>query len=92
MGLGFVVAKFELIVKSLVPSAPTTSYGLSSIIGIALVIAGGLMQMLALSRFTTNQQRIKTGRYEPSKSIETTVALSMFAIALLLTVYLVLTV
>ena len=92
MGLGFVVAKFELIVKSLVPSAPTTGYDLSSIIGVALVMAGGLMQLLALSRFTTTQQRIRTGIYEPSKSIETTLALSMFVIALVLAVYLVLTV
>jgi putative membrane protein len=92
IALGFVVAKFELLVRELAPSAPTTSFGFSSIVGIALVLAGGLMQVLALSRFTVNQGRIKSGRYEPSRGIEIAISAGLFAIALLLTVYLILTV
>jgi putative membrane protein len=92
IGLGFVVAKFALVVKTLVPTAPTTPYGVSSIIGIALVLAGGLMELLALSRFTVNQRRIDTGRYEPSKGIETTTSVALFVVALLLVVYLIVTV
>lgn len=92
IALGFVVARFELVVKALVPSAPTTSYGLSSIIGIALVVAGGLMQLLALSRFRLNQERIKSGTYEPSRGIETAASAGVLVVALLLVVYLVLTI
>jgi putative membrane protein len=92
IALGFVVAKFELLVKELAPSAPTTSYGLSSAIGIMLVLAGGLMQLLALSRFTVNQERIRSGRYEPSRGIEIAVSAGVFVVALLLVAYLVLTV
>ena len=92
IALGFVVAKFELLVKELAPSASATSFGFSTVIGIALVLAGGLMQMLALSRFTVNQGRIKSGRYEPSRGIEIAISAGLFAIALLLTVYLIATV
>lgn len=92
IALGFVVAKFALLVKELAPSAPTTSYGFSSIIGIALVLTGGLMQLLALARFFVNRETIRSGRYEPSKGIETVVSAGVFVVALLLVVYLILTV
>jgi putative membrane protein len=91
IALGFVVAKFGLIVKELAPSQPETSFHFSSYIGIALVLAGGLMELLALKRFTRNQERIKTGRYEPSSGIEISISASIFVIALLLIVYLLLT-
>ncbi|MGH2639766.1 MAG: YidH family protein, partial [Rhabdochlamydiaceae bacterium] len=39
IALGFVVAKFGLIVRELVPSVPETSFHFSSYIGIALVLA-----------------------------------------------------
>jgi putative membrane protein len=91
IALGFVVAKFGLIVKEINPSAPETSFHFSSYIGIALVLAGGLMEMLALKRFTGNQERIKIGKYEPSSSIETAISTGIFAIAIILIVYLILT-
>ncbi len=91
IALGFVVAKFGLLVKELAPSAPSTSYGFSSDIGIALVIVGGLMQLLALSQFVLNQRRIRGGRYEPSRGIEVLISVLVFAVALLLVVYLAVT-
>jgi hypothetical protein len=39
-----------------------------------------------------NQQRIDSGRYEPSKGIETTTSVALFVVALLLVVYLIVTV
>jgi putative membrane protein len=92
IGLGFVVAKFELIVRSLVPSAPTSSYGLSSIIGVALVLSGGLLQFQALRAYTANQERIKTKTYVPSRGIESAITIGLLAIALLLAAYLILTI
>ena len=91
IAFGFVVAKFGLIVKELVPSAPETSFHFSSYIGIALVLAGGFMEALALRRFTTNQERIRVGKYEPSSGTETAISVSIFVIAMLLIVYLLLT-
>jgi putative membrane protein len=92
IALGFVVAKFALIVKELVPSAPTTSFNFSSYIGIALVLIGAAMEILALKRFMRNQDRIKQGEYEPSATIEWMISSTVFVTALLLAVYLVYTV
>ena len=92
MALGFVVAKFAFLVKEVAPSAPTTSYGVSSVIGIVLVFAGGLTQLLALNRFTLNQKRIQSGMYEPSKGTETMISAGLFVVTLLLIAYLILTV
>lgn len=49
VGLGFVVAKFGLAIRELtgVSALPEDSYHLSSIIGIALSLFGGLMILLA---------------------------------------------
>jgi putative membrane protein len=95
IALGFVVAKFGLIVSELSGGAATittTSFHLSAIVGIALVVAGGLLDILALRRFKLNQERIKIGRFEPSSGTEMVVSASIFIIAILLVVYLVLTV
>jgi putative membrane protein len=92
IGLGFVVAKFGLIVKELVPSFTETTFHFSSYIGIALVLVGGFMELLALKRFTRNQGRIKQGKYEPSAMIESIMSLAIFVIAVVLIVYLILTI
>lgn len=91
IAFGFVVAKFGLIVKELVPSAPETSFHFSDYIGITLVLAGGLMEILALKRFTRNQERIRARIYEPSYGIELAISALVFAIAITLIIYLLLT-
>ena len=92
IALGFVVAKFGLIVRELGGSTQTeTSFHFSSIIGIALVITGGFLCLFALKRFTKNQDRIKTGSYEPSAGIEAVISSSIFVVSILLIVYLLLT-
>ncbi len=91
IAFGFVVAKFGLIVKELVPSAPATTFHFSSYIGIALVLSGGLKEVLALKRFTQNQERIKIGKYEPNAKIETAISSGIFVIVILLIIYLLLT-
>jgi len=92
IALGFVVAKFGLIVRELAPSASIPSYGFSSIIGVALVVAGGMMQLLALKRFRVNQVRIRAATYEAGGTAETAISMTVFLIAMLLIVYMVLTV
>src|SRR5579872_2195339 len=93
IGLGFVVAKFGLAIRTLtgVSAIPETSYHLSSIIGLALSVAGGLMILQAFRRFKRNQVRIKSGIYVPSSTAELTVTVTIFMITLLLVAYLFLT-
>jgi putative membrane protein len=93
IGLGFVVAKFGLAIRELtgISALPETSYHLSSIIGIALSAAGGLMILLAFQSFKTNQERIRAGIYEPSTAGEFALTATMFVLALLLIAYLLLT-
>ncbi len=92
IALGFVVAKFQLLINELSPSAPTSSIHLSLAIGVILVAVGGSLQVLALTRFKKNQKMIKAGRYEPASTIETIVSSTIFIVALLLIVYLLVTV
>jgi len=92
IALGFVVAKFQLLLNELFPSAPTSSIHLSLIVGVILVSMGGLLQVLALTRFRKNQEMIRAGRYEPTSTIETAVSSATFIVAILLIVYLLVTV
>ncbi|MHB8566493.1 MAG: YidH family protein [Nitrososphaerales archaeon] len=92
IALGFVVAKFGLIVRELGGANQSpTSYHFSSVIGISLVISGGLLCLLALKRFARNQQRIKSGSFEPSFGLEVIISSSIFVISILLIIYLLLT-
>ena len=93
IGLGFVVARFGLVIRELtgISAIPETSYHLSSIIGIALAIMGGLMVLLAFQRFARNQNRIRAGNYEPSNRVELVTSFALFIIVVLLVAYLLLT-
>ena len=91
IALGFVVAKFGIIIKELVPGAPTTSYHLSSAIGIVLVLAGGFMQLLALRSFLSNRKSIEAGNYAPSAVGEVSTGIIAFIIAIMLILYMLLT-
>ncbi len=92
IALGFVVAKFQLLLSELFPSAPSSTIHLSLIIGVILVSMGGLLEVLALTRFKKNQGRIQLGKYEPTSTIETAVSSAVFIVAILLVVYLLVTV
>ena len=91
IALGFVVAKFGLLVKEINPAVQESSFHFSSYIGIALVLVGGLMEILALERFARNQERIRIGKYEPSARMEAIISAGIFAVAIILIIYLVLT-
>jgi putative membrane protein len=91
IALGFVVAKFGIIIRELVPNAPSTSYHLSSEIGIVLVIIGGGMQLLALRSFFRNKRNIDMGKYIPSTIPEALAGVLAVVIAILVVVYMVIT-
>jgi putative membrane protein len=78
-------------VRELAPSAHTTSYHYSSIVGIAIVLSGGLMEIFALISFLKNRQLIKTGKYETTRGAEIGLSTAAFVVTVLLTIYLIVT-
>jgi putative membrane protein len=91
MALGFVVAKFGIIIKELVPDAPSTSYHLSSAIGIVLVVAGGFLQIMALRSFLRNKKSIQGGNFTPSATGVIAAGIIILFIAVLLIAYMIVT-
>ena len=91
IALGFVVAKFGIIVRELGSNVPTSSYGLSSIIGVLLVIAGSFMQVMALRSFIRNRTSIESGTYTPSYLSEIWLGIMVLVMAVLLIYYMLLT-
>jgi putative membrane protein len=93
IGLGFVIAKFGLAIRELtgISSLPESDVHLSSLIGVILTVLGGAMILLAFRRFSSNQQRIRAGNYEPTKGVELVLTATLFVVALMLVAYLLLT-
>ncbi len=91
IALGFVVAKFGIIVRELGSNVPTSSYSLSSIIGVLLVIAGSFMQVMALRSFLRNRASIEFGTYTPSYLSEVWLGIMVLVMAVLLIYYMLLT-
>lgn len=91
MALGFVVAKFGIIIKELVPNAPSTSSHLSSAIGIVLVVSGGFLQIMALKSFLKNKKSIESGDFIPSAAGVVSAGIIILLIAVLLIAYMLIT-
>jgi putative membrane protein len=91
MALGFVVAKFGIIIKELVPNSSNVSSPFSASIGIVLVLSGGFMQVMALRSFIRNKGSIESGTFKPSSSAVVVSGILILMIAVLLIAYMVLT-
>ncbi len=92
IALGFVVARFGLFLREISPLASSVpSIHFSSILGVALVLVGGFMELLALKRFVKNQERIRIGMYEPTAVVEMIFSVAIFTFAILIVGYLLLT-
>lgn len=91
IALGFVVAKFGIIIKELVPNAPETSYPLSTAVGIFLVISGGFLQLMAMRSFVLNKKNIESGSFKPRSGNEIIAGILILSIACLLVIYMLLT-
>jgi putative membrane protein len=77
IGLGFVVSRFALYLRSLaalggvaVPFTP----GRSAILGVVLVGLGGITVLLALGRYLMNYRLIEADDYRPSRYLDTLLA------------------
>lgn len=92
IALGFVVSKFGIIIRELVPNSPQTSSHLSTIVGVLLVVAGGFMQLLALRSFVRNRRSIEKGDFSAPRWLEISAGAVTFAVAIILVVYLLISV
>ena len=92
IALGFVVARFGLFLREISPVAQSAlPIHFSSAIGVALVVIGGLMELMALRRYVRNQERIRRRSYEPTALVETVFSVAIFLFAVLIVAYLLLT-
>ena len=92
IALGFVVSKFGIIIRDLVPNSPQTSSHLSTIVGVFLVVAGGFMQLLALRSFVRNRKSIEKGDFSAPRWLEISAGAVTFAVAIVLVAYLLISV
>ena len=92
IALGFVVSKFGIIIRELVPGSPPSSSHLSTVVGVFLVLAGGFMQIMALRSFTRNRKNIEAGKFSAPKVLEIAAGVVTFAVAIVLVVYLLISV
>jgi putative membrane protein len=91
MALGFVVARFGLLIRELGQKAPRpTPVGLSTGFGVALVVCGALLAILAALRYRATTRAIDHDSYHPSPWLIALLSGGLVVVALLLVAYLVL--
>jgi putative membrane protein len=93
MGFGFVVVKFSLFIRQLSFALGETNVlpgkGYSPVIGIALVIIGSLMALLAFIRYRNIENHLAKGTYFPSFVLSLLVTLAILIVSPVLILYLV---
>lgn len=89
IALGFVVARFGLLIRELGPhlshQLPT---GLSNAFGVALILCGAGLTGLALARYLRTGQAIEAGEYRWSPRLGIALTGTLLLSAVLLTIYL----
>lgn len=92
MGFGFVVVKFSLFIRQLSyvlgEKIILTGKGYSPTIGIALVIIGAVMALLAFIRYRSIEKRLIKGIYFPSFMLSLLMTIAIVIVSLLLIIYL----
>jgi putative membrane protein len=92
IALGFVVARFGLLIRELGPNAPRrTLTGLSTGFGVALVVCGAVLTILATLHYRATSVAIDQDVYHPSPRLILLLAGWLVGVGALLAVYLVLT-
>jgi putative membrane protein len=93
ISLGFVVAKFGLWLRELAThfdtQAHTASTGSSGYIGIAMMVFGGLLAILAARRYHVVNIAIERGRVSADRGLVFLVTAIVAVLSLAMTVYLV---
>lgn len=92
MGFGFVVVKFSLFIRQLSfalnEKGILPGKGYSSVIGIALVIIGAIMTLLAFIRYRRIEKHLSEGTYFPSFMLSLLLTIAIVIVCLLLILYL----
>jgi putative membrane protein len=91
MGLGFVVARFALLLRGLAGAEGVTmsaTPGLSSWIGVILVFTGVLAGVLGAVRYFRVRDQIERGTFEPDALYEIAVLAVLVLSGVALTIYL----
>ena len=90
--LGFVVARFGLVVRELGTAAPRqASPLLSTSLGVALVLCSAALVVLATLRYRSTARSIEDNIYQTPMGLMLLLAGGFVVVAVLLTVYLVIT-
>jgi uncharacterized membrane protein YidH (DUF202 family) len=94
MAFGFVVEKFALFIKKLpyffagmAPKAMPSSPDYSQIFGIALVVIGALMGLLAFLRYKRVEREINEDKYKPSILLDILVTMLILTMGVFLAFY-----
>jgi len=92
MGLGFVVARFGLLLRELGPQvSQSLPRGVSTLFGSALIVCGGVLLALALLRYLQSGEAIDRNDYRWSPTLGIALTACLLVAGLLLTIYLILT-
>jgi uncharacterized membrane protein YidH (DUF202 family) len=93
MAFGFVVEKFSLFVRQmqlfLGKETVMPSGGYSAGLGISLVVIGALMGVLSFVRYKKVERQIDRDTYQPSLILDIMLTISVVAIGIFLTIYLI---
>ncbi len=92
MALGFVVARFGLLLRELAPLVPRhIPAGISTVFGTTLVVIGGVLIILALLEYLQTGRAIDRQTYHWSSALEIVLSVVLVLAAVIMAVYLVLT-
>lgn len=92
MALGFVVARFGLLLRELRLALPRhLPEGVSTVFGTTLVVIGGILVLLAGVDYLRTGQAIDQHMYRWSPALEFTLSLLLVLAAIVLALYLILT-
>ncbi len=93
MAFGFVVERFSLFMKQMQffvgkeTSLPPRGY--SAVLGIFLVVLGALMGLLSFVRYKKVEKQIDEDAYRPSRILDVLLTISVLAVGIFLTIYLI---
>lgn len=92
MALGFVVARFGLLLRELAPLVPRRiPQGASTLFGTVLVAIGGVLIILAVLEYLQTGRAIDRQTYHWSPVLEIALSLVLVLAAVILAIYLVIT-
>ncbi len=95
ISLGFVVAKFGVWLRELAerlnPGMPVHRTSASLPIGIAMMVVGGALALLALWQFHLVNRAIEEGKVRPNRAMVVTVAMTIALLVVAVIIYLLLT-